>query len=68
MSNVKFTVGGAMEQEASRRFIKAWRRAESGETFRERYLAFESRDAPARVSTGNRKHLVRREIASRKDE
>jgi hypothetical protein len=25
MSDVKFTVGGAMEEEASRRFIDAWR-------------------------------------------
>ena len=31
MSDVKFTVGGAMEEEASRRFIDAWRRGERGE-------------------------------------
>jgi hypothetical protein len=27
MSDVKFTIGGAMEEEASRRFIDAWHRA-----------------------------------------
>jgi hypothetical protein len=27
MSDVKFTVGGAMEEEASRKFIDAWHRA-----------------------------------------
>jgi hypothetical protein len=42
VSKVKVTVGGGMEQEASRRFIDAWHRAESGETFHERHLAFES--------------------------
>jgi hypothetical protein len=45
MSKVKMTVGGAMEKEAARRFIDAWRRAESGEIFHERHLAFESWDA-----------------------
>jgi len=59
MSNVKITVGGAMEKEASRRFIDAWRRAESGETFHERHLAFESWDALARVLTGKRMELLR---------
>jgi len=59
MSNVKITVGGAMEKEASRRFIDAWHRAESGETFRERHLAFESWDALARVLTGKRMELLR---------
>jgi len=42
MSDVKITVGGRMEQEASRGFIDAWHRAERGETFRERRFAFES--------------------------
>ena len=28
MKNVKITVGGAMEKEASRRFVEAWHRAE----------------------------------------
>jgi hypothetical protein len=42
MSKVKMTVGGAMEEEAARRFIDAWRRAENGETFHERHLSFES--------------------------
>lgn len=59
MSKVKITVGGAMEKEASRRFIDAWHRAESGETFHERRLAFESWDALARVLSGKRMELLR---------
>lgn len=59
MSNLKITVGGAMEKEASRRFIDAWRRAESGETFYERHLAFESWDTLARVLTSKRMELLR---------
>jgi predicted transcriptional regulator len=58
MSNVKFTVGGAIEEEASRRFVDAWHRAERGETFHERHLAFESWDALARVLTGKRMELL----------
>jgi predicted transcriptional regulator len=59
MSNVKITVGGAISEEASRRFVDAWRRAERGETFHERHLAFESWDALARVLTGKRMELLR---------
>ena len=59
MSDVKITVGGPMEDEASRRFVDAWRRAERGETFHERHLAFESWDALARVLTGKRMALLR---------
>ena len=59
MSNVKITVGGAMEDEASRRFVDAWHRAERGETFHERHLAFESWDTLARVLTGKRMELLR---------
>ena len=59
MSDVKITVGGAMEDEASRRFVDAWHRAERGESFRERRLAFESWDALARVLTGKRMELLR---------
>jgi predicted transcriptional regulator len=59
MSNVKVTVGGAMEDEASRQFVDAWHRAERGETFHERHLAFESWDALARVLTGKRMELLR---------
>jgi predicted transcriptional regulator len=58
MSGVKITVGGAMEEEASRRFVNAWHRAERGETFHERHLAFESWDALARVLTGKRVELL----------
>ena len=59
MSDMKFTVGGAMEEEASRRFIDAWHRAELGESFHERLLAFESWEALARVLTGKRMELLR---------
>jgi predicted transcriptional regulator len=58
MSDVKITVGGAMEDDASRRFVDAWHRAERGETLRERHLAFESWDALARVLTGKRMELL----------
>jgi predicted transcriptional regulator len=59
MSDVKITVGGAMEDDASRRFVDAWHRAERDEAFRERHLAFESWDALARVLTGKRMELLR---------
>jgi predicted transcriptional regulator len=59
MSDVKITVGGAMEDEASRRFIDAWHRAERGDLVHERHLAFESWDALARVLTGKRMELLR---------
>ena len=58
MSDVKITVGRTMEEEASRRFVNAWHRAERGETFHERHLAFESWDALARVMTGKRMELL----------
>jgi predicted transcriptional regulator len=59
MSDVKITVGGALEDEASGRFVDAWHRAERGETFRERHLAFESWDALVRVLTAERVELLR---------
>ena len=59
MSNVKITVGGAMEDEASRRFVDAWHRAERGETFHERHLVFENWDTLTRVLTGKRMELLR---------
>jgi predicted transcriptional regulator len=59
MNDVKVTVGGKMEDEASRRFIDAWHRAERGETFRERHLTFESWDTLARVLTTRRMELLR---------
>ncbi len=58
MSDVKITVGGNMEDAASRRFVDAWHRAEGGETFRERHLAFESWDTLVRVLTGKRMQLL----------
>ncbi|MBI4185264.1 MAG: hypothetical protein HY521_14830 [Proteobacteria bacterium] len=59
MSDVKITVGGAIEDEAARRFVDAWHRAERGEYFRERHMAFESWEALARVLTGKRMELLR---------
>jgi predicted transcriptional regulator len=59
MSNVRLTVGGSIKEQTSRGFIDAWHRAERGETFRERHLAFESWDALARVLTGKRMELLR---------
>ena len=59
MSAVKITVGGAMEDQAARRFADAWHRAERGETLQERHLAFESWDALSRVLTGKRMELLR---------
>jgi predicted transcriptional regulator len=58
MSDVKITVGGAMEEDASRRFVNAWHRAERGETFHERHLAIESWDALVRLMTGKRMELL----------
>lgn len=56
---MKISVGGAIEAEAARRFTDAWHRAERGDQFRERHLAFESWDALARVLTGKRIELLR---------
>ena len=56
---LKITVGGAFEDESARRFVDAWHRAERGDTFHERRLAFESWDALARVLTGKRMELLR---------
>jgi predicted transcriptional regulator len=58
MGNRKITVGGEMEKEASSQFIDAWHRAERGEIFHERHLAFESWDTLARVLTGKRMELL----------
>jgi predicted transcriptional regulator len=59
MSDVKITVGGAMEDEAARQFVDAWHRAERGDSFHERHLAFESWETLARVLTGKRMELLR---------
>ena len=59
MTDIKVTVGGAIEEEASRRFIDAWHRAEQGESFQERHLAFENWEALSRVLTGKRMELLR---------
>ena len=59
MSDVRITVGGAIEQDATRRFVDAWHRAQRGDSFSERHLAFESWDALARVLTAKRVELLR---------
>jgi predicted transcriptional regulator len=59
MSKVKIMVGGKMEKAASRGFVVAWHRAERGETFHERHLAFESWDTLTRVLTSKRMELLR---------
>lgn len=59
MNDVKITVGGQMEEQAAGRFVDAWHRAEQGQSFRLRHLAFESWDALARVLTGKRMELLR---------
>jgi predicted transcriptional regulator len=58
MSNVKLTVGGHLKEDVSRRAIDAWHRAERGETFHERHLAFENWGALARVLTVRRMELL----------
>ena len=58
MSEVKITVGGEMEAEASRDFIDAWHHAERGETLHERHLAFENSDMLARVLSNKRMELL----------
>jgi len=68
MSDVRITVGGDLEGDASRRFVDAWHRAERGGTFAERHLAFESWDALARLLTAKRlellRHVRRHKVAS----
>jgi predicted transcriptional regulator len=58
MSNVRLTVGGNIKEQTSRSFIDAWHRAERGETFQERHLAFENWSALARVLTVKRMELL----------
>ena len=57
-----------IEEDAARGFADAWHRAERGESFRERHLAFESWAALARVLTGKRmellRHVRRHQVAS----
>lgn len=59
MRDVEVTVGGAMKDDAARRFVDAWHRAESGESFGERHIAFESWETLARLLTGKRMELLR---------
>ena len=67
-SEVQVTVGGAIEEEASRGFIEAWHRAEQGERFQETHLVFENWKTLERVLSGRRLELLgyvhRHEVAS----
>jgi len=58
MSKIKITVGGAVAEQAGRRFVDAWHRAERGEKLRERHLTFENWDTLARVLTAKRMELL----------
>ena len=58
MSDIKITVGGALEADASRRFIDAWHRAERGEAVSERHLAFQNWDTLARTLTAKRLEIL----------
>lgn len=68
MSDVKITIGGNVEEDASRRFIDAWHRAQAGDETAERYLAFENWDTLTRVLSGKRlallRHVRRHEVTS----
>jgi len=55
---LKVIVGGSLEDDAAA-FIDAWKRAERGEVFQERQLAFESWHALMRVLTPKRYDLLR---------
>ena len=59
MTELKLTIGNSVEEEASRRFIDAWHRAEKGQVFQERHLAFESWETFTRILTGKRLELLR---------
>lgn len=57
-SKLKVIVGGSIEDDAAA-FADAWKRAERGESFQERQLAFESWHALTRVLTAKRYDLLR---------
>jgi len=59
MTDLKLTVGGDVEEMATKRFVDAWHRAEKGDSFQERHLAFESWETFTRVLTGKRLDLLR---------
>ena len=57
-AETKVIVGGSLEEDATA-FLHAWERAQRGEKFEERVLAFESWEALASVMTGERYRLLR---------
>ena len=59
MTDLKLTIGDSAEEDAAKRFIDAWHRAEAGETFQERHLAFESWEGFTRTLTSKRLELLR---------
>jgi predicted transcriptional regulator len=58
MNDVIIKVGGSIEEDGAA-FISAWKRAEAGEQFCERQVAFESWELLTKTLTGKRMELLR---------
>ena len=58
MNDVIIKVGGGIEDDGAA-FISAWNRAEAGEIFTERQVAFESWELLTKTLTGKRMELLR---------
>jgi len=58
MSEIKITIGGALEAAAAARFTEAWHRAERGESRHERVLSFESWETLTKTLTAKRLELL----------
>ncbi|MFY7959170.1 MAG: hypothetical protein ACOVVK_03760 [Elsteraceae bacterium] len=58
MSDVIIEVGGSIEDDGVA-FISAWKRAEAGEQFSERHVAFEPWELLTKTLTGKRMELLR---------
>lgn len=58
MNDVIIKVGGSIEEDGAA-FISAWKRAEAGEQFCERHVAFESWELLTKTLTGKRMELLR---------
>lgn len=56
--DMTISVGGSIQDDGAA-FIDAWKRAQRGEVFQERHLAFESWNALTRVLTPKRVELLR---------
>lgn len=58
MSHIALIVGGGLDDDATA-FVQAWRRADTGETVDDRALTFESREALAKVLSGERYRMLK---------